>query len=163
VGLGAISAAVMSSADASILSSSSMFSRNIYKAAFRPKVCILMYPYCVLWVFLLKTCRTFHLNVTQIIVYANIISKAHTIVMWTLFNLQKKFHIVFKHTSEIFVYFNFTVSILPVMNTIRKSNNWNTAELHDFYILHKEWVFMCNFYFRMLSFASQTCGLKMFE
>ncbi|KDR24329.1 high-affinity choline transporter 1-like isoform X2 [Zootermopsis nevadensis] len=36
-GLGAISAAVMSSADASILSSSSMFSRNIYKAAFRPK------------------------------------------------------------------------------------------------------------------------------
>ncbi|PNF35265.1 hypothetical protein B7P43_G04809 [Cryptotermes secundus] len=37
VGLGAISAAVMSSADASILSSSSMFSRNIYKAAFRPK------------------------------------------------------------------------------------------------------------------------------
>jgi hypothetical protein len=42
VGLGAISAAVMSSADASILSSSSMFSRNIYKAAFRPKVCIPM-------------------------------------------------------------------------------------------------------------------------
>ncbi|KAJ9597278.1 hypothetical protein L9F63_011882, partial [Diploptera punctata] len=36
VGLGAISAAVMSSADASILSSSSMFSRNIYKAALRP-------------------------------------------------------------------------------------------------------------------------------
>jgi high affinity choline transporter 7 len=36
-GLGAISAAVMSSADASILSSSSMFSRNIYKAVIRPK------------------------------------------------------------------------------------------------------------------------------
>ena len=40
VGLGAISAAVMSSADASILSCSSMFSRNIYKGAFRPSVCI---------------------------------------------------------------------------------------------------------------------------
>ncbi|GLH08680.1 High-affinity choline transporter 1 [Gryllus bimaculatus] len=37
-GLGAISAAVMSSADSSILSSSSMFSRNIYKLAIRPKL-----------------------------------------------------------------------------------------------------------------------------
>ncbi|XP_063237409.1 high-affinity choline transporter 1-like isoform X2 [Bacillus rossius redtenbacheri] len=36
-GLGAISAAVMSSADSSILGSSSMFSRNIYKLAVRPK------------------------------------------------------------------------------------------------------------------------------
>ncbi|XP_069680631.1 high-affinity choline transporter 1-like [Periplaneta americana] len=37
IGLGAISAAVMSSADASILACSSMFSRNIYKLTFRPK------------------------------------------------------------------------------------------------------------------------------
>ncbi|GLH15807.1 Uncharacterized protein GBIM_20236 [Gryllus bimaculatus] len=36
-GLGAISAAVMASADSSILSSSSMFSRNIYKLAIRPQ------------------------------------------------------------------------------------------------------------------------------
>ncbi|PSN56134.1 hypothetical protein C0J52_03354 [Blattella germanica] len=36
IGLGAISAAVMSSADASILSASSMFSRNIYRGTFRP-------------------------------------------------------------------------------------------------------------------------------
>ncbi|XP_067009291.1 high-affinity choline transporter 1-like [Anabrus simplex] len=35
-GLGAITAAVMSSADSSILASSSMFYRNIYKLAFRP-------------------------------------------------------------------------------------------------------------------------------
>ncbi|CAG2067299.1 unnamed protein product, partial [Timema podura] len=35
-GLGAISAAVMSSADASILGSSAMFTRNVYKLAFRP-------------------------------------------------------------------------------------------------------------------------------
>jgi high affinity choline transporter 7 len=49
VGLGAISAAVMSSADASILSSSSMFSRNIYKAAFRPKVCILIHYTLLRW------------------------------------------------------------------------------------------------------------------
>ncbi|XP_046391765.1 high-affinity choline transporter 1-like isoform X2 [Ischnura elegans] len=36
-GLGAVSAAVMSSADSSILASSTMFARNIYKQAIRPK------------------------------------------------------------------------------------------------------------------------------
>ena len=38
VGLGAISAAVMSSADSSVLSASSMFAHNIYKMIFRQKV-----------------------------------------------------------------------------------------------------------------------------
>lgn len=38
VGLGAISAAVMSSADSSILSASSMFARNIYKLTIRQSV-----------------------------------------------------------------------------------------------------------------------------
>ncbi|KAI4484764.1 hypothetical protein M0804_007330 [Polistes exclamans] len=37
IGLGAISAAIMSSADSSILASSTMFSRNIYRLTFRPK------------------------------------------------------------------------------------------------------------------------------
>lgn len=37
-GLGAVSAAVMSSADSSILSASSMFARNIYQLAFRQSV-----------------------------------------------------------------------------------------------------------------------------
>ena len=37
-GMGAISAAVMSSADSSILSASSMFAHNIYKLLIRPKV-----------------------------------------------------------------------------------------------------------------------------
>lgn len=37
-GLGAVSAAVMSSADSSILSASSMFARNIYQSAFRQTV-----------------------------------------------------------------------------------------------------------------------------
>lgn len=37
-GLGAVSAAVMSSADSSILSASSMFARNIYQMAFRQSV-----------------------------------------------------------------------------------------------------------------------------
>ncbi|CAK9797346.1 High-affinity choline transporter 1 [Anthophora plagiata] len=37
IGLGAVSAAVMSSADSSILASSSMFSRNVYRLTLRPK------------------------------------------------------------------------------------------------------------------------------
>ena len=37
-GLGAVSAAVMSSADSSVLSASSMFARNIWKLVFRQNV-----------------------------------------------------------------------------------------------------------------------------
>lgn len=38
IGLGAVSAAVMSSADSSILSASSLFTRNVYKLAVRQEV-----------------------------------------------------------------------------------------------------------------------------
>ena len=38
LGLGAVSAAVMSSADSSVLSTSSLFTRNVYKKVFRQKL-----------------------------------------------------------------------------------------------------------------------------
>ena len=41
VGLGSVSAAVMSSADSSILSASAMFARNVYKLIFRQKVSLI--------------------------------------------------------------------------------------------------------------------------
>lgn len=45
IGLGAISAAVMSSADSSVLSASSMFGHNIYKLIFRQQVITIQYIY----------------------------------------------------------------------------------------------------------------------
>ena len=39
-GLGAVSAAVMSSADSSVLSASSMYARNVWKLVFRQKVSV---------------------------------------------------------------------------------------------------------------------------
>ena len=43
VGLGAVSAAVMSSVDSSVLSASSMYAHNIYKTIFRQRVRVLHY------------------------------------------------------------------------------------------------------------------------
>ena len=40
IGLGAVSAAVMSSADSILVASSTMFAHNVYKLAFRQKVTI---------------------------------------------------------------------------------------------------------------------------
>lgn len=49
-GLGAVSAAVMSSADSSILSASSMFARNIYQLAFRQSVSTTLIHVCLFYV-----------------------------------------------------------------------------------------------------------------
>lgn len=54
-GLGAISAAVMSSTDSSMLSASTMIARNVYKAVFRPRASekeVLI----ALWVFIVINC-----------------------------------------------------------------------------------------------------------
>ena len=48
IGLGAVSAAVMSSADSSMLSSSSLFARNVWTMVFRPHVSTITAYYCML-------------------------------------------------------------------------------------------------------------------
>ena len=45
VGLGAVAAAVMSSADSSVLSASGMFSRNVYRDIAMPRVSV--YQICI--------------------------------------------------------------------------------------------------------------------
>lgn len=51
-GLGAVSAATMSSADSSVLGASSMFARNVYRLIFRPRVKRFIFFYIfVLWTF----------------------------------------------------------------------------------------------------------------
>lgn len=90
LGLGAISAAVMSSADASILSSSTMFSRNIYRAVIRPKVCIQLLSCCYVLVCQSEMdSKLYHCSPIQSFASENITSKVHTFVIWKFFNTQK--------------------------------------------------------------------------
>ena len=89
-GLGAVTAAVMASADASIMSSSSMFSRNIYRAVIRPKVCIQLLSCSCVFVCQLEMARKlFHCSLFQSMVSGNITSKVHVSVIWKCFNTQQ--------------------------------------------------------------------------
>jgi Na+/proline symporter len=110
-GLGAISAAVMSSADASILSSSSMFSRNIYKAVFRPKVCIQLSS-CSSVLFCQPEVdrKLFHCSLIQSTVPENVTSNIHTSVIWEFFNIQKNTMCITCTYIWIFLYFDFKLS-----------------------------------------------------
>lgn len=102
-GLGAVSAAVMSSADSSVLSAASMFARNVYKLIFRQRASEME----IIWVMRIGICVVGVLSTVMALTIPSIYGLWYVYIFYSYYRFVL-YHmwLIFKVTDSL-TYFNF--------------------------------------------------------